>query len=122
MAGTVTITEQDAFSVKRIHFDWLSAAGGAADGTTTKKYNGVIWRVVWIPDAGGTAPDPNYDVVVNDDDGADILDGAGADRSQTAIEQLTPILGIGAVAQSKLTLGVTNAGAAKGGTVIVYIR
>ena len=48
MAGTVTTTEETFGSVKKITFDWLSSAGGAADATTTKLYNGIIERVVTI--------------------------------------------------------------------------
>lgn len=121
MAGTVTITEVTHGSVKKITFDWLSSSGGAADGTTTKYYNGMVERVVFIPDSGGTAPTALYDVTLKDDDGADLLDGYAADRSATVIEALNPG-GFGAIANTKLTLGVTNAGSAKGGIVHVYLR
>lgn len=119
MAGTVTTTEETFGTVKKITFDWLSSAGGAADATTTKVYSGILERVVFVPDSGGTAPDPAYDVVLNDDDSIDLLDGAGANLSATATYQ---VQNAGAVSNGALTLGVTNAGDANGGLVYVYIR
>lgn len=123
MAGTVTTTEQALDTMRKVTFDWTSSDGGAADATTTKSYSGIVWRVVLIPDEGDTQPDNLYDVVLNDDDDIDILAGAGADASNTAGEQIGPAIGaVSAISSSKLTLGVTNAGAANGGKVIVYIR
>ena len=119
MAGTVTTTEEPYGSVKKISFDWLSSAGGAADATTTGYYSGVISRVVTIPDSGGTQPTDNYDLVLNDDDSVDLLDGQGANRDNTNTEQL--LTGLGVMANAKITLGITNAGNAKGGQTIVYI-
>ena len=121
MAGTVTTTEETFGSVKKITFDWLSSAGGAADATTTNVYSGIIERVVTVPDSGGTAPATIYALVLQDDDSVDILDGAGAGRSITATQQIDPG-GNGAVANAKLTLGITTAGSGKGGTVYVYLR
>lgn len=123
MAGTVTTTEETQHTVHKILFDWTSSAGGAADATTSNTYDGVVGRVVFVPDGGGTQPSANYDVVVNDADSVDILDAGGGDLSNTATEQLGNILGgVSVVSNSKLTLGVTNAGSAKGGKVIIYIR
>lgn len=121
MAGTVVITEETHSTVKKIKLEWTSDAAGAADGTTTKAYSGEIIRLVTIPGTAGVQPTDLYDVVVNDEDSADVLMGAGANRSNAATQQ---VLGssLGCVANDKLTLGITNAGNAKSGTTIVYIR
>jgi len=121
MAGTVTITEERVGSVKAVRFAWTSSAGGAADGTTTYAYNGELLRVVTIPGTGGDQPTNLYDVVLNDADGLDLLFGNGANRSNAAAEQIAAS-NLGAVANDKLTLGVTNAGNTKKGTVVAYIR
>lgn len=113
------MVEQTFGSVKKAAFTWLSAAGGAADGATVEAYNGEILRAVFIPDGGGTQPSDLYDVALNDDDGVNVLGGEAGDLSNAVIEQLR---NMGAVANSKLTLAVTNGGNAKGGKVIVYIR
>lgn len=119
MAGTVVITEETFGTVKKVKFEWTSDAAGAANATTANVFSGEILRLVTIPDAVA-APTTLYDIVVNDDT-ADVLMGAGANRSATATEQvLASSLGI--VANDVLTLAVTNAGAAKKGIVILYIR
>lgn len=120
MAGTVTITEETFGSVKKITFAWTSDASGNATGTTSNAYSGAIERLVTVPD-GTDAPTDSYDVVVNDEDGNDVLMGAGADRDTANTEQvLASSLGI--VANDKLALSVSNAGSAKSGTAYVYIR
>jgi len=120
MAGTVTTSEQRHSLTKKVRFDWTSSAGGAADATTTLAYDGEILRAVFIPGTAGTQPTNLYDVVVNDADGYDVLAATGADRSNAAPQ--TVVASLGAVAGQTLTLAVTNAGNAKTGSVILYIR
>lgn len=124
MAGSATITEITYNSLKKITFDWTSdAATGAADATTTSKFSGLIERVVQIPDSGGTQPDNLYDVVVNDEDGTDILHGNGANLVNTGPTLKSHVTdGLGAVVASTLTLAVTNANNSKGGKTIIYLR
>lgn len=127
MAGTVTITEKTVGAIKRVKFVWLSSnPGGAADGTTTKRYDGVVLSAKFVPDGGGTQPSDLYDVTITDADGVDVLAGYGADLNHDAAvdtrsSTLAGGLGIGQVADSALTLAVTNAGAAKGGTIYLDI-
>lgn len=121
MAGTVTITEETIGSVKKVKFEWTSSAAGAADGTTTKTYNGEIIRLVTVPGTVAAQPTDLYDVAVNDEDTTDILMGAGVNRSNVNTEQVLAS-SLGCVANDKLALAVTNAGNAKSGTVYLYIR
>lgn len=122
--GTVTVSEEIFGTVKKIKFAWQSAGAGGDSGKATKTtghvYNGEVIRLVTIPDSTA-APSANYDVAINDEDGNDVLMGAGADRSATAIEQVLGSL-LGCVANDRLSLSITNAGEAKKGTVILYIR
>ena len=123
-AGTVTIVEETLGPVKKIAFSWTSgtdAEAGTAEGTTKKAYNGVIERLVTVPGSAPDAPDNSYDITINDEDGADVLMGEGADRSDANIEQVGRA-DLGVVANDKLTLNVSAAGAAKKGTVYLYIR
>lgn len=123
MAGSSTNTEIVLFPIKKITFDWLCSSGGAADSTSTNAFTGVIERAVFIPDSAGTQPTDNYDVVVNDEDGVDILHANGANLSNAAAVLKSHVSdGLGAVVGSKLTLAVTNAGDEKGGKVILYLR
>lgn len=120
MAGTVTITEVSHTSVKKVTFAWTSSAGGAADGTTTKVFDGRIIGFATIPDSG-TAPTDNYDLTILDADGHDVLLGQGANRD-TATTEYVSEASLAGVAGSTLALHVTNAGAAKLGVAIIWIR
>ena len=122
MAGTVTLTEITHTQIKKITFTWTSSAAGAADGATSGTYTGELVRVVQVPDGGGTQPTDLYDVEVTDADGADVLHGLGANLSNAAATNKAAKDGLGTVVNSVLTLAVTNAGNAKGGKTIVYLR
>jgi hypothetical protein len=117
MAGTVTTTEEHNGPVRKIVFSWTSSAGGAADATTSYGYNGLLERVLIVP--GGTTPSDQFDVVLKDADARDLLYGVGANCSNA---DTTVIEDAGIVANDTITLGVTNAGNAKNGTVVVFVR
>lgn len=121
MAGTVTVSERGHTSVKKITWAWTSDASGNADLVTTMAYDGVIQRLVTVPAAGGAAPDDNYDVVILDADGFDVLLGAGADRDTANTEQVAAS-SLGVVAGDVLNLQVSGAGNANSGTVHLFIR
>lgn len=120
-AQVVTIVENNAFpGLKRIKWSWLSTDLGVVTGSvTTNKYTGEIVRLVTDP--GATAPTAAYDITILDEDGVDVLVGAGADRSATATEQ---VLGssLGIIFNTTLTLEIAAAGDAKIGTVYLYIK
>jgi len=122
--GTVTITEETFNTVKKVKFEWTSVNGGGDAGkaskTTSNAYTGEIIRLVTIPDAVDV-PTDNYDIVINDEDSTDVLMGAGANRDTANTEQVLAS-SLGCVANDKLSLSVENAGNAKQGTTIIYIR
>ncbi len=120
MAGTVTTTEITHTSAKKITFAWTSSSGGAADATTTNAFDGKVVGLTTDPD-GTDAPTDNYDIVINDADGHDVLLGAGANRDTLDTEHVAEA-NLGAVAGSKLTLAITTAGNAKKGVVIMWVR
>ena len=75
MTGTV-VKEESAFGgVCRIKWSWTSTAGGAASLVTDGGYYGEV--ISFISDPGATAPTDDYDAVVTDADGYDVLQGAG---------------------------------------------
>jgi hypothetical protein len=123
--GTVTVIEETFSYIKKIAFSWLSEDGGGDAGkatlTTEESYTGEIIRLVTVPSAAPDAPTDHYDVVVNDEDGNDVLMGAGADRSDADTEQVLAS-SLGCVANDQLSLSITSAGNAKKGTVYLYIR
>ncbi len=121
MAGTVTTTEVMHSSVQKIKFAWVSSAGGAADGTTTNYLTGQIVGAVFVPGSGADQPTDQYDVTIVDSDGNDVLAGQGANLSNAApVYKLAA--NMTACVESKLTLGVTNAGNAKSGTIYLFVR
>lgn len=119
----VTIAEksEEYRTVKRIYWDWLCTDAGVVTSPSLEKYSGVVFKVVTVPDGGGTAPTALYDITITDEDGVDVLCGLGADRSATATEYKSSSDGLGACVDSKLTLNVSNAGNAKGGKVFLYL-
>ena len=124
MAEACTITEETFGTVKKVTWAWTSAADGsvgaaAVSTTTTNAYSGKIEMLVTDP--GATAPTDNWDLVISDEDGTDVLAGAGANRDTANTEQVLAA-SVGIVANDTLTMLVTNAGSGKTGTVYVYIR
>ena len=119
-AQVVTLTESSSESspLQKIKWVWTSTDAGAVSSATTNKYTGEIVRLVTIPSDG---PTDNYDVTVLDSDSADVLMGAGANRDTTNTEQVLAS-SLGVVYDSALTLTIANAGDAKSGTTIVYIK
>lgn len=117
---SVAKTEVTFSSAKEVVFTWTSSGGGAADATTTAAFDGKLVGFATIP-SGSAAPTDNYDVAIVDSRGHDVLMGAGANRD-TANTEYVAEASLAAVAASKLTLHVTNAGDSKAGTVVVWIR
>jgi len=128
MAGSVSITYSETRTVKKITLDWTSNASGDAT-VDTKALSGQILRVCFIPDSGGTQPTDQYDVVLNDADGIDVLEGLGANLSNSTSTDVVPVVTDGNAGNMQpvavdgvLSLAVSNAGNSKGGKVILYIR
>jgi hypothetical protein len=123
MVGTVTVTEEKADSsldksksYHKIQWTWAADASGDADLVTTDKYTGNVFLCITNPDAD--APTDDYDIVINDDDGTDVLNGDGANRDTANTEQ---IVAFGFVHNSTLDLIVSNAGNANDGVVTLFI-
>ena len=126
MASTITKTESNvtpgkAREMRLVKLAWLAHTDGVVTGeATTYRYNGKIMQVVFVPDTGDTAPDDQHDATLTDANSIDLLFGQGANLSGTLTVVLNSNLGY--VAGSTLTLAVSGAGSANGGTVYVYIQ
>jgi len=88
-------------------------------------------RVVIVPGSGDAQPTTLYDVVPNDANGFDVLQGAGGNLSNTTATQAAPGIAatVGAnttirpiAVSDSLNLVVANAGDSKSGTVVAYLR
>lgn len=120
-AGTATAAEVTHTSAKKIVVTWTSGTAGeagTASVTTAAPFDGLV--VGLTTDPGATAPTDDYDVVITDADGHDILLGAGLNRDEAVTEHVAT--GMAGAAGSRLTIAITNAGSAKEGVVIVWIR
>ncbi len=120
-AQAVTLTEINHTSVKKITFDWLCTDLGVVSQVTANAYDGKILALVTDPDAGGDAPSDNYNITLLDSGGVDVLIEGGLLRD-TANTEVVASASLGAVAGSKLTLAIADAGDANKGLVHVYIR
>lgn len=120
VAGTVTISEERSGRFRKITFGWTCTAGGSAIKGTPHKHTGKVVRLVTVPGAGGDAPTDDYDVTILDEDGTDVLMGAGANRDTANTEQKNAA-DLGIVLNDSLELNVAAAGNAKKGTVYLYL-
>ena len=123
MAGSsVTITKKSIKGLNRIKFVWVSDdAAGTASGATTFEVIGQPMQFITVPNGGGTAPTALYDVTLKDENGLDILNGLGADRSATATETKKITDGLQTIVATTLTLAVAAAGNSKGGTIYLDV-
>ena len=123
IAGTVTFTEITHGTIKKIKAAWVAGQGaheGTVSGTTTNSYDGRLLGAITVP-SGTAAPTDDYDIAVNDSDGVDVALGALADRD-TANTEFRAESTMAAVAHSKLTVAVTDAGSNTAGTLYLFIR
>lgn len=149
-AGSITMTmrppdSQSNRPVRKVKFAWTSDAAGAVNGIKTDGtgsptivgvaaapafISGTIVGVTFIPSASA-APTALYDVTLKDDEGVDVLAGQGADLSATVTTRVKPGQSFKDGTTTSLDpipiddvleLVVTNAGNAKQGTVVLYLR
>jgi hypothetical protein len=134
--GTLTITDQSQLDrvfrpVRKITLAWTSTAGGAVSGILTDYLSGALVRVVFVPGAGGVQPTNLYDVTLLDEQGFDVLTGQAANLSNVTTTQLAPgttctdgitTFLVSPQIDDRLQLTVANAGNAKSGSLILYLR
>lgn len=133
MAGTVTAEGSGIAgphgTVERVKLNWVSDAAGAVSGTKVA-VRGKITNVVFKPGASAVQPTDLYDVTLLDDAGVDVLKGRGANLSNATATRVQPATtkhdgttaSVGdVVVRDELELQVANAGAAKEGSVWLYV-
>lgn len=71
----------------------LTITADSGDGSVPSTSFGLRgWIFMVVTNPGDTVPDANYDIVLNDADGLDIMGGTLANRSDTLTQQAFPIL------------------------------
>lgn len=134
--GTLTVTPskvEASGGVVEHSIVWVSASNGSVTGHGFAVGAGTIVAVEFVPDSGATQPTDLYDVDITDADGASVLDdgagaSVGANLSNATASRRIPLIGTASAAFFRrwveggtLTLSVTNAGSAKGGTIRLYM-
>jgi hypothetical protein len=91
MAGSVTLTAHNQLgNIRALRYTCVAdAADGSFPATALPKIEGKLLALETNP--GATAPTDNYDVTLVDDDGLDVLQGAGANRD-TANTEMAAVL------------------------------
>lgn len=132
--GVLAVTSAEVASgITRYTLAWTSTAGGAVSGNPFSLRLGTLIQVKFVPGTGGTQPTNNYTATLVDTDGLDLLAGVGGG---TNLSNVTPSLAVpyfGLAATQKYSryyhdgsqvvdLVVAAAGAAKTGTVILFVR
>jgi len=117
-------------TVKKIIIDWLSDDFAGTCSFSTKKISGFLLKGVTDPAGGADQPDDNYNIVLTDEEGANILANCSDDlllRDETNTETVDFIID-GAVVGSAgrpcvndiITVSVDSAGNALQGQLILY--
>lgn len=115
--------------IRRIRIEWTSDDAAGTISKSIGHVNGLVIGLETKP--GATTPDADYDVTLEDELGYDVLEGLGADRSNSVAEKevILKECTIGAnnyaahpAVCNNLTFKVANAGNSKTGTAILYFR
>lgn len=128
MAGTasVTVTKSVGGGVTKYSIAWTSDASGNVTGNAFAVRKGELVQAKFVPGAGGTAPTDLYDIVIVDTDAVDVLFGAGANLSGTLASIKSPVVANNQRyvhdGSQNLDVQVSNAGNAKTGTVVLWVR
>jgi hypothetical protein len=122
--GTVTVTTTTLGDIRAVKYSlaWVSDGSGNVSTNPQTFRPGSLIQIKFIPDGGGTAPTALYDVTLVDASGIDYLGGTGANLSATVSTQTRVTAPLIYDATGTLDLVVANAGAAKGGTVQLWIQ
>ncbi len=108
--------------LEKIAISWTAHTDGTfADYAIPGTVYGVLQRIVTAP--GATAPTALYDITIVDEDGFDVLNGAGANKSATATEESEiKMTTFQRIVANTLTLKIANnAVASAQGTIRVYV-
>lgn len=134
MAGSLGVANNNeslfGFPIRKYTLSLTSDASGNVSGNNTSRLSGTIVRVTFDPD-GTDVPTSNYDLVLNDENGVDVLAGQGANLSDTTSTSVIPGIpfkdgtttSVGPmVIDGELTPVASNMGNAKKTKIILYLR
>lgn len=95
MAGTITETHYARGHIHHLSFACIADAGDASFPATTvaTKFEGRLVKLVTMP--GDTVPTDNFDVLLYDQSGHDVLEGVGMNRDADAESEQVVIVSVG---------------------------
>lgn len=121
--GTATVTTSNtANGTVTYSVAWTSNASGAVSGNAFSVARGEIVQVRFVPGSSGSQPTNLYDITLVDPNSVDILNGSGADQSNTAGAYLIFNPPLFHEASDTLDVVIANAGNAKSGTITIWVR
>jgi hypothetical protein len=121
--GTVVVTTANVGGgVTKYTIAWTSTAGGAVSGNTFSVKSGRILAVKFMPNTSATQPTNLYDATLIDTDSVDILNAAATDLSNSAGRYFSFDPPLFLDGTQVLDLVIANAGAAKTGTVSIWVQ
>ena len=113
MAGTVTESVNKQTNIHKIVLTCTADASDASfpDTALSHKFSGRLIAIETNP--GATAPTANYDIVLNDAEGLDVLQGVGANRAAATTEMAAIVFSTTSVhpvvhESDTLTLSISN--------------
>ncbi len=121
--GTITFTSTNVGSgFVKYTMAWVSDASGDVSGNAVQ-FNitrSALRQAQFTPDSGGTQPADLYDATFTFN-GADVLDGVGANLSDTTSTMILFDPPLFYDETSNFDLVIANAGNAKGGTFVLWV-
>ena len=123
MAGSIATVTSTHNGVSKYEMTCTSDASGDVNVDAIPMVQGEIIAVQYSPHS--TTPSDNYDVVMNDSNGVDILTGTGANLSNSTHTQVVPALSTYFpvfIEAGSYDLVVSNLGNAKACIVTVFVR
>ncbi|HUU80402.1 MAG TPA: hypothetical protein VMW90_03055 [Acidobacteriota bacterium] len=114
--------------IRVVKWAWQCDIAGDVSGAYTLNMTGTLMGVKFAPAVSPDVPSHEYDVVINDADGVDILMGLGADRHQSATyayNYVTPMTSEGkllVLCRQAITPVISNAGSGCKGVLWLYFK
>lgn len=124
MAATIVVTRTSpAQQIEKVSIAWTSHTDGSVSALTFPVQASELLQVRYIP--GATTPSAAYDATILDANSIDVLGGTGANLSETASTVHVPVVSTyfrRILEAGNLTMGITNAGSGKTGTIELLLR
>lgn len=121
MAATLVQTFGRSRDVRRVKYAVTAHTDGTASVTFAQLAGFTLERVEVVPNTSTDQPTDLFDLALTNETGVDLLEGGGADRSNSVPSVVEPNYRPALVFET-LTLALTNMGSGKKCDVYLYAR